>query len=416
MAKQGGQGVRRLTVALLSVVALYLGSALPAQAADPGRWVETGFSPLSISYYQGVTSDPAGGLYFDGFTFGLYRTTPALDQQAAVSNVIPPAVAQREGYNHVGDITWDAAEGGRVLLPLECFVVGVGNFCRTGSIGVADPQTLQWRYYVKLDPADILKAMWAEVSPDGELVWTSAGNDLLAYRSSDINLANAAPAGPLLHPVRRLVGAVPPSGITGATFYQGRLFLAGQDTGPFQVWSIDVDTGERRLEIERQIKGESEGLDIFDGLGGVLHWQIGPFTFPLPGPPTYGNGHVALVHFVPANRPPDCSAARTNPKELWPPNHRLRLITAGGVSDPDGDAVTVEVTGVTANEPVGGAGHGNPSPDWLSGPRGDQVWLRAERSGAGNGHLYTLSLKATDAHGATCTSTVVVVVPHDVSA
>jgi hypothetical protein len=244
------------------------------------------------------------------------------------------------------------------------------------------------------------------------LLWTSAGNDLLAYRVADVNPANAAPQGPLLHPVRRLVGAVPPSGVTGATFYEGRLFLAGQDGGPFKVWSIDVNTGERRLEIERQISGESEGLDIFDGVGGVLHWQIGPFTFPLPGPPTYGNGHVALVHFVPANRPPDCSAATASPGELWPPNHELRLVTAGGVSDPDADAVTVEVNGVTTNDPVDARGRGKASPDWLSGPRSEQVWLRAERSGAGDGRTYVLSLKATDAHGATCTGTAVVTVPH----
>ena len=28
--------------------------------------------------------------------------------------------------------------------------------------------------------------MWAETSPDGALVWTSSGNDLLAYRSSEV--------------------------------------------------------------------------------------------------------------------------------------------------------------------------------------------------------------------------------------
>src|SRR5439155_3422820 len=137
----------------------------------------------------------------------------------------------------------------------------------TGSIGVADPKRLQWRYYVKLDPAFIDKAMWAEASPDGKLLWTSSGsgNDLLAYRMSDINAGNAAPAGPMLKPVRRLVGKVPPSGITGAAFFEKRLFLAGQN-GPFQVWSIDTKSGSRRLEIQRGIVGESEGLAVFPAL------------------------------------------------------------------------------------------------------------------------------------------------------
>ena len=129
-----------------------------------------------------------------------------------------------EGYNHIGDISWDAREGGRLLLPLECYFPGEpngGNTCQTGSIGVADPQSLQWRYYVKLDPTEIRKAMWNEVSPDGELVWTSSGDDLLAYRSTDVAQANAGPAGAPIHSVRRLVDAVPPSGITGATFVAG---------------------------------------------------------------------------------------------------------------------------------------------------------------------------------------------------
>ena len=50
-------------------------------------------------------------------------------------------------------------EGGRVLLPMECFTPGVGNTCGTGAFGVADPATLAFRYYVKLDPADIPKAL-----------------------------------------------------------------------------------------------------------------------------------------------------------------------------------------------------------------------------------------------------------------
>jgi hypothetical protein len=293
--------VSRRVLLALTAAALITGAALPAAAygADPGRWFMTGFSRTKIEYYQGVTSDPGRRLFFDGRFVGLYRTTAALSETARVANAIPPSVASTEGYNHIGDLTWDAAEGGRLLLPLECFSPGLPggpNTCGTGSIAVADPETLAWRYYVKLDPADIKKAMWAEVSPDGTLVWTSSGNDLLAYRSSDISSANAAPGAVPIRPVGRLAGAVPPSGITGATFHQGRLFLAGQRAGAFQVWSIDVASGARQLEIEREFSGESEGLDDVDVLGGVLHWQIQPFSRM----PTFGIGGGALLHFVPA--------------------------------------------------------------------------------------------------------------------
>ncbi len=288
---------RRGVVAL--VLAAVLGLPAAAQAADPGRWTLTGTTTLPLVYYQGVTADPAQNLYFDGVFVGLYRTTSAFAETGRNDDVIPPEVHLREGYNHLGDISWDRREGGRILLPLECYVPdgpNGGNPCLHGSIGVAGPGSLQWRYYVKLDPAEIPKAMWNEVSPDGALLWTSSGDDLLAYRTADITRANAAPAAAPIHSVRRLRGAVPPSGITGATFVGERMFVAGQGGGPFRVWSIDLTTGARRLEIERAIVGESEGLVTASLKGGTLSWLIQPFTDE-PKPPTYSADKATLLSF-----------------------------------------------------------------------------------------------------------------------
>jgi len=294
--------MRRVT---LLVATLLLVCPAGAAAADPQRWTPTGTSSLPLVYWQGVTVDPQGNLYFDGVVSGLYRTDPALRETGRNDDAIPASVRMGEGYNHIGDLSWDASEGGRLLLPLECYTPGQpngGNTCGTGSIGVADPQSLQWRYYVKLDPTEIRKAMWNEVSPDGELVWTSAGDDLLAYRSADVVQANEGPAGTPIHSVRRLVDAVPPSGITGATFVGGRLFVAGQTGGPFRIWSIDLTTGARVLEAEREIAGESEGLATASVNGGRLQWLIPPFD-PQGRPPTYGAGHSTLLSLRPG--PPD---------------------------------------------------------------------------------------------------------------
>src|SRR3954447_9221626 len=282
------------------VLAALLGLPAGAQAADPGRWSLTGTTTLPLVYYQGVTTDPAGNLYFDGVYVGLYRTTSAFAETGRNDDVIPPDVHLREGYNHIGDISWDRAEGGRILLPLECYVPGGpngGNPCLHGSIGVADPGTLQWRYHVKLDPAEIPKAMWNEVSSDGTLVWTSSGADLLAYGAADISLANGAPAHAPIHSVRRLKGAVPPTGITGATFVDGRMLVAGQNGKTFRVYSIDLATGARELEIERTIVGESEGLVTAAAKGGTLSWLIQPFN-PEGNPPTYSPDHATLVTFA----------------------------------------------------------------------------------------------------------------------
>ena len=196
---------------------------------------------------------------------------------------------------------------------------------------------------MKLDPAFIDKVMWNEVSPDGKLLWTSngavnGGHDLLAYDMDEITAANAAPNGPLLKPVRVLPDAVPPSGITGAVFYQGRLFLAGQGGGPFRVWSVDLTDGSRQLEIEKTIVGESEGLDLVDVRGGKLHWLITPLLGG--GMPTYGSTS-ALVHFNPVKQ------ANVKCGDVITKSVRLD----GDVICPDGTpaAVTIAADHVTLN-------------------------------------------------------------------
>ena len=297
----------RRGVAVAVALAALAGGASAAHAADPGRWTLTGRSTVPLEYYQGVASDGASSpsLFFAGIHLGLYRTDAALRETARANDVIPLSVHATERYNHIGDIAYDTREGGWVLLPLECYYPqstpgrpDANNPCLNGSIGVADPKTLQWRYYVKLDPAEIPKAMWVTPSPDGELLWTQSGADLLAYRTDDVRPSNAAPSAPPIKAVRRVRNARPPSGITGAAFRDGRLYVAGQDNPiGFQVWSIDLDTGERRLEIERAVVGESEGIDFFAALRGELHWIVAPYNtrnLPSEGPANTST----LLHFV----------------------------------------------------------------------------------------------------------------------
>jgi hypothetical protein len=271
--------ISALSILVATVLAATLGLASAASARDPGKWVLTGASSIPNDYWQGLTSDPSDtNLFFVGPSQGLWQTSPQLVQSAGVSKVIPTAVKQSAGYNHVGDPTWLDGEGGRVLLPMECYnpAADPSNTCGTGAFGVADPGTLAFRYYVQLDPAFIPKAMWAETTPNGKRIWTSSGDDLIAYDAGQVSQANAAPSGPELDPVKRLAGAVPPTGVTGAVFRKGRLLLSGESNHVYQVWAIDTKTGERKLQLEMHICGESEGLDTITTLGGRLHWLIAP--------------------------------------------------------------------------------------------------------------------------------------------
>jgi hypothetical protein len=281
-----------------AALALALLAPATADAADPGRWKLTKARNVKVAYNQGITAVGSSAFSFSSNQI-LFLTDRALRQRRENTQILPADVVATEGYDHIGDLTYDRAEGGRLLLPLECYQASgpkKGNHCGTGSIGVASPSTLDWRYYVKLDPRDIKKAMWAETSPDGKSLWTQAGSVLLRYDMREITRANAGPTGKVLRPVKRLKGALPPGQMTGATFVGDRLFVATQpDT--MRVYSIDLKTGKRRLEIERAIRGESEGLATLRTTSGTLHWQIAPFD-PKGRTPTYGAGKGAVLTFA----------------------------------------------------------------------------------------------------------------------
>ncbi len=110
-----------------------------------------------------------------------------------------------------------------------------------------------------------------------------------------------------------------------------------------------------------------------------------------------------------ANQAPVCGLATADPPTLFPPNHQMLAIVISSVADPDGDAVTITPTSVFQDEPLLGSGSGDTAPDATLTPLG----VRAERSGEGNGRVYTVGFVAEDDHGATCIGRVQVCVPHD---
>jgi hypothetical protein len=295
-------------------------------------------------------------------------------ESARNDTVIPPHVTAVEGYEHVGDLAWAPSRAGdepltapllgdhgRLLVPVECYAAHGeldSKVCpdaptqvfpdplpdqplpSTGAIAVVDAETLLWQYYVKLDAGALRKAMWAALSPNGKLLWTQGGAgtaqggpgaDLLAFPVSEIVRENASEpgiAGRALKPKVILRGAVPtrvdamkgvtPMQISGATFFDGRLYVATQgptdDDGSsvFRLWSLEVDTCsvisgcDRRLEIEQRIVGESEGLETTCAFGGVLHWLVAPNNDDKVVPTFWGEpylhlGRSTLMTFAPSD-------------------------------------------------------------------------------------------------------------------
>ncbi len=99
------------------------------------------------------------------------------------------------------------------------------------------------------------------------------------------------------------------------------------------------------------------------------------------------------------------------PDLLWPPNHRYTLVTATvEVSDNFDSDPTVTLLSVESNEPDDGFGDGHTKNDIriLS----DYTFaLRAERSGNGDGRIYTITYEVTDDCGNSSIGTAEVYVP-----
>lgn len=131
-----------------------------------------------------------------------------------------------------------------------------------------------------------------------------------------------------------------------------------------------------------------------------------------------GSGQVPLTRFghfdlepdwqpvPPGNRPPDCAGVTATPVELAPDDRFFRTV-ALSATDPDGDEVTLTITGVTQDEPVRG-GPDKTAPDAEAGEVPDEVRLRAERRNGRDGRVYRVAFTAEDIFEARCTGTATV--------
>lgn len=129
------------------------------------------------------------------------------------------------------------------------------------------------------------------------------------------------------------------------------------------------------------------------------------------------DGHVSSVAdtvriaVVNVNDPPVCTLAQASPNLLWPPNHTMTQVSVVGLTDPQNQTLTITYPRVKQDEPINGLGDGDTSPD--AAVSGNDILLRAERSGNGNGRVYVVQFTATNSDGAQCSGTVKVAVPHN---
>jgi hypothetical protein len=154
----------------------------------------------------------------------------------------------------------------------------------------------------------------------------------------------------------------------------------------------------------------------------IAHVMIVPLLSALPGLPAYdfidpgvapvGTDEIAvgLIYQCCDAVPPTLEVSVT-PDTLWPPNHKYVTVNATvNVADNVDPNPTVTLVSVTSNEPDDGLDDGDTADDIVI--LNDLTFkLRAERSGTGEGRIYTITYKATDACGNSTVETATVTVP-----
>jgi len=99
---------------------------------------------------------------------------------------------------------------------------------------------------------------------------------------------------------------------------------------------------------------------------------------------------------------------------LWSPDHKMVLAARIVASDACDPSPTLQVS-TTSDEPSDGTGDGSTEPDWQLERNEDGtfgLWLRAERSGTGDGRTYVVTVMARDASTNTATATAQAFVNH----
>jgi hypothetical protein len=152
-------------------------------------------------------------------------------------------------------------------------------------------------------------------------------------------------------------------------------------------------------------------------------FTLGQHTITLVVTDSYGETDSdEIVITVQDNTPPQISLS-VSPDMLWPPNHKMVLITPTIIATDNCDySPDFELSSITTNEneeastydPVFDSTVGDGQTSYDIQIDGDgSIYLRAERSGTGSGRIYTITYASTDESGNSQTADAIVTVPHD---
>ena len=168
------------------------------------------------------------------------------------------------------------------------------------------------------------------------------------------------------------------------------------DNGHTTYWCF---TGENALYNNMQ------GSSMPTGCGWVRIREVLPVTEPQTPRP------IRFWSCSDINHPPDCSAAKASPEVVTPEyaeangidGHEDVPVDVVGVTDPDGDPITITIDACSSSQPENTTGDGNTAPD-CSGIGGSNATILRERRGDDKAdRVYTVEFTAKDSRGLSCT-------------
>lgn len=284
-----------------------------------------------------------------------------------------------------------------------------------------------WRYSIGSDSWAVLPETPAPVGDGGALAEFASNGAICNTSTFSVAALRGSGTGDFWcynidhaawEPGPSLPTPVGPGGALAQLQRLGHIYaLSGGGTNSFWrleqagVWSPlaptpgPVDAGGSLVAINYGTLSQRDVLYALQGGGSSAVWGYDVATNTWT--------QVASVPEGALNQPPDCSGAHASVARLWPPTLAMRTVSIEGVSDPDGDPVSLNIDYVLQDEPTLGRGQSGctfcPDAEWAA----SVARLRAERDPTGNGRVYRLGFSATDGRNGYCNGSVVVCVPHD---
>ena len=193
--------------------------------------------------------------------------------------------------------------------------------------------------------------------------------------------------------------------------------LSRDTTGPSLTTSPNLSVAATSATGATVTYAAATALDPLSGVASVScappsgFFPLGTTTVTCTATDQAGNSSAkSFTITVGDTVPPVITATTPSVTSLSPPNHQMVPITIAVTATDNLATPACSITGVTSNEPQNGLGDGDTPNDWLiTGPL--TLQLRAERSGNGNGRVYTIAVRCTDAAGNAAASSTTVVVP-----